>query len=69
MGTRKDIAGNREAYDRDLICRASDKLEEARTKLWTKIDATINEAKSCELDSNRYTEERRREQEFMYMEM
>ena len=38
-------------------------MEEARGEFWTKIDAAINEVKSCEFGANRDAEEIRREQE------
>ena len=40
-------------YERTLRKWAASELEEARDEFWTKICATINEAKICELDANR----------------
>ena len=55
----------RERYERALMQREADKSEEARDGFWTKIDAAINEAKSCKLDAKRDTKEIRKEKEFM----
>ena len=58
-----------ERYYRSLRWREVDKLEEARVNFWTKIDAAINEAKSCESVANRDAEESRRERKLMNMEL
>ena len=44
-------------------------MQEARAKFWTKINASINEAKICELDAKRDAEESRRERELMDMDL
>ena len=44
-------------------------MEEARSKFWTKINATINEAKSCKSEAKKDTEESRREQKLMEVEL
>ena len=63
------MEGARERYYRSLRWREVDKLEEARVNFWTKIDAAINEAKSCESVANRDAEESRRERKLMNMEL
>ena len=44
-------------------------MEEARAKFRTKINATINEGKSCKLDTNRDAKEIRRKCQSTYMDM
>ena len=44
-------------------------MEEARSKFWTKINATINEAKSCKSDTNRDAKEIQRKWKLASMEM
>ena len=44
-------------------------MEEARSKFWTKINATINEAKSCKSDTNRDAKEIQRKWKSASMEM
>ena len=44
-------------------------MEEARDGFWTKIDASINESKSCELDAKRDTTDIWRERKLMDMEL
>ena len=61
--------GTRERFERSLRWRVSGKLEEERTKFWTKINAAINEAKSYESDEKRDAEEIRREQQLKDMDM
>ena len=63
------MEGMSERYERYLRWRADEKLEEARENFLTKIDAAINQAKSCESDANRDVDESQRERELMGMEM
>ena len=47
------MEGIRGRFERSLMKRVADKLEEARAKFWTKIYAAINEVKRFELDAKR----------------
>ena len=51
------MEGTRERYEKALRRRANEEFREARAKFWTKIDASINGAKSCESDAKRDVKE------------
>ena len=68
-GTREETEGIRERYKRALRQRAAEESEKARAKFWTKIDAAINEANSCESGANKDAEEILREWESTAMEL
>ena len=59
----------RERHKSALRQREANKLEKARADFWAKIDADINEAKSCKSEAKKDTEESRREQKLMEVEL
>ena len=63
------MEGMREPYERYLMWRGFDKLEEKKANIWTKINAAINEAKSFKLDAKKDSKDSQSEKELTYMDL